>query len=55
MTQDKLVEYFIDETNKRLDRIDEKLERLISFRLILIGVAMTVSTIVSVIVQFFNK
>jgi hypothetical protein len=55
MDDAKLMEYFIDQTNQRFDKIDHKLEQLVSFRLILIGVAMAVSAIISVVVQFINK
>jgi tetrahydromethanopterin S-methyltransferase subunit G len=43
------VEYFIEETNKRLDRIDSKLEQLISFRIMLIGAAATISVVFSAV------
>jgi len=55
MDDASLMKYFIDETNKRFDKIDRKLEQLISFRMLLIGIAMTVSAIISVFVQFINK
>ena len=43
------IDYFIDQTNKRLEQIDKKLEQLISFRLMLIGSAATISVIFSAI------
>jgi len=50
--------YFVDQTNQRLDKIDEKLEQLISFRIMLIGASMAISTIFSVmtslIIIFFK-
>lgn len=43
--------YFLEETNKRLDKIDEKLERLISFRVLLIGMSMAVSALITVAIN----
>jgi hypothetical protein len=48
-------EYFIDQTNKRFDKIDEKLDELISFRIMLIGAATAISAIVSVALTVFLK
>ncbi len=42
-------DYFIEETNKRLEKIDAKLDMLINFRLILMGSAATLSIIFSVL------
>jgi uncharacterized membrane protein YadS len=47
MKEDK-VEYFIEETNRRLEAIEAKLDRLISFRVMLLGASMTISAFVSV-------
>jgi hypothetical protein len=46
---DDKLDYFIEQTNRKLDKIDHQLEELINFRLILIGSAATVSVIFSVI------
>lgn len=40
-------EYFIEQTNLRLDRIDGKLEQLITFRLVLIGASVGISGLFS--------
>jgi tetrahydromethanopterin S-methyltransferase subunit G len=45
---DEKFEYFLSETNKRLDRIERKLEMLISFRMMLVGASITVSALVSI-------
>jgi len=42
------LEYFIDQTNQRLVKIEEKLDRLISFRVMLIGASITISSLVSI-------
>jgi len=44
---DKL-DYFIDQTNDRLDKIEGKLDQLISFRIMLVGASVTVSAFVSI-------
>lgn len=45
---DDKLEYFIDQTNKRLEKMDEKLDRLITFRFLLIGASMALSGLFSV-------
>lgn len=47
-------EYFIDETNKRFDKIDKKLDELISFRLMLLGGAATIATIISLLITLLK-
>lgn len=58
-------EYFIEETNKRLDKtdlqnaarfdkIDKKLDELISFRLMLLGGAATIATIISLLITLLK-
>jgi hypothetical protein len=46
--QDDKFEYFMGETNKRLDGIEDKLDQLITFRMMLIGASVAVSAIVSI-------
>lgn len=48
---DSKIEYFITESNKRFDKIDGKLDQLISFRLMLMGGAFTISIICTVIMN----
>jgi hypothetical protein len=43
-------EYFVTSTDRRLDRIEEKLERLIGFRWMLLGASAAVSTVFSIVV-----
>lgn len=45
---DEKLNYFIDQTNKRLDAIEGKLDQLISFRVMLIGASITVSGLISI-------
>jgi hypothetical protein len=40
-------DYFVEQTNHRLDKIDEKLDQLISFRVMMIGASMAVATLFS--------
>lgn len=51
MASDDLVKYFIDHSNERFDRIEEKVDKLITFRLVLIGSAVGISGLVSIIFQ----
>jgi hypothetical protein len=55
MSDDKLLQYFIDSTNERLDKIEEKLDLLISFRIMLLGAAAVVSTVVALSVQILIR
>lgn len=48
-----LLAYFIEETNKRFDKIDRKLDELISFRLMLLGGAAALSAIVSLLIAIY--
>jgi hypothetical protein len=48
-----LFTYFIDETNKRFDRVEKKLDQLISFRLMLLGGAAVISAIISLIASVY--
>jgi hypothetical protein len=44
---DELRDYFIEHTNKRFDSLESKVDKLVSFRWILIGVSIGVSGILS--------
>lgn len=50
MSNEEKYEYFIAQTNVRLEKMDEKLDQLISFRFMLIGASMAVSAMVSLII-----
>jgi hypothetical protein len=50
-----LFDYFIEQTNRRFDKIEEKLDQLITFRLMLLGGAATLSAVVSFLVAIFLK
>ena len=49
------LDYFIENTDKRLEKIEAKLEQLINFRMLLLGGAAVVSGIVSFICLYFGK
>jgi len=49
----QLFQYFIEQTNDRFDKIDKKLDQLITFRLMLLGGAAALSAIVSVLIAMF--
>lgn len=51
MPSDDLVKYFIKHTNDRFDALEGKVDRLISFRWLLIGVSLGVSGVVSMAFQ----
>lgn len=42
--------YYIDHVDKRLDKIEEKVDALISFRVMLLGAAAGISGLVSVLI-----
>ena len=46
--------YFMEQTNQRFDKIDDKLDQLISFRIMLIGASVAVSTIFSLVITFIT-
>jgi len=52
--EDDLLKYYISHSDKRFDAIEEKMDKLISFRWLLIGASMGVSGIISVAVQAFH-
>ena len=52
-----LLRYYIEHSDKRFDALDEKIEKLISFRWLLIGASMGISGVVSVafqVIQFMS-
>ena len=55
MSDEKLLQYFIETTNQRLTEIDKKLDLLINFRIMLVTGAAVVSGIVSLIFQIVMK
>lgn len=46
-------EYFIKRTDERLVRIEEKLEQLIGYRWMLLGMASAISATVSIIIAVY--
>ncbi len=49
MPQRDLLEYYIERSDARLDAIEKKIDKLISFRWMLIGAASGVSFVVSLV------
>ena len=47
--EDRLVSYYMNETNKRLDRIEEKIELLVEYRAMLLGRTKIVATLVAAV------
>ena len=45
-------DYFIDQTNDRLSNMDSKLDKLLEFRVMLIGASVGVSLLASVAFNF---
>lgn len=52
MNQDKL-DYFILRTDERLKSMEHKIDRLIGFRWMLIGMASAISAVVSIIISAY--
>lgn len=50
-----LMHYHIEQTNDRLKNIEEKLEQLINFRMMLFGGAATISAIISLIFVYLER
>jgi hypothetical protein len=50
---DSKTEYFIEQTNKKLDKIEHKIDQLISFRIMLIGASLAVSAIGTTALNLF--
>jgi hypothetical protein len=56
MDNKELVQYFINETNKKFERLEEKVDLLISFKWQLVGGSVVLSLFASVAVHvFFNR
>jgi hypothetical protein len=51
MPSDDLVKYFIENTNKRFDDLEVKVDKLISLRWMLIGAASVMSVVVTVVIE----
>ena len=51
MASDDLLKYFMKQTNERFDSLERKVDKLISFRLMLIGASVGISGLVSVFFQ----
>lgn len=51
MPSDDLLKYFIKQSNERFDSLEAKVDKLISFRILLIGASVGISGLVSVLFQ----
>jgi len=51
MPSDDLVKFFIENTNKRFDDLEVKVDKLISLRWMLIGAASVMSVVVTVVIE----
>lgn len=48
---DELLKYYIETSTIRFDRLEEKVDKLINFRIMLVGAAVGISGLVSVLFQ----
>jgi hypothetical protein len=53
MSQEKLVEYFIEQTNDRLERMEDKMDKLLAFKWQIIGGSVAISALVGLVGQVF--
>jgi len=49
----ELIQYYMQRTDNRLARMEHKIEQLISFRMMLYGMAAAISAIVSVLIAVY--
>lgn len=49
--KDRLIDYFIEHTNQRLENIDHKIDKLIQFKWQIIGGAGILSVVMTVCIQ----
>ena len=54
MSQKDLLDYYIKHADKRFDEIEKKVDKLISFRWMLIGASVSVSGIISIAIQLLD-
>lgn len=55
MNDKDMVDYFVAETNKKFDRIDQKLDKLYAFKWQIVGGAGVLSVVVSLMIAFLVK
>lgn len=55
MSDEQLLKYFMDQTNKRLDVVDEKLDRILQFKWTLIGASTVISIIASTLIAIIYQ
>lgn len=49
--QSELVRYFIEETNKKFERLEEKVDILLEFKWQILGGSMVLSALVTIAIQ----
>lgn len=49
--KDELVDYFIEQTNDRFGKIEEKLDELLKFKWQIIGGSVTLSLVATLVIQ----
>lgn len=52
--ENELLKYYITHTDKRFEEVHRKLDKLISFRWLLIGISIGVSGVVSFVVKIIE-
>lgn len=55
MSEKDLVKYFIEHTDERFEKVDRKLDELFAFKWKVIGIAVTLSSIVSFVIEIAFK
>lgn len=52
--RDELLKYYIKHADTRFDKLENKMDKLVSFRWILIGVSLAISGMVSFVFQLLE-
>lgn len=55
MTSDDKLDYFIVQTNNSLEKIEAKVDNLMSFKFMLIGASATISLIINIVFLYIEK
>lgn len=54
-TDKELIEYFIERTDRKLDKIDTKLDKLFAFKWQIIGGSLFLSTVVTTFISLYRS
>lgn len=52
--QNELVDYFIEETNKKFERLEEKVDMLLEFKWQIISGAVVFSALITIVIQVLS-